>query len=96
MDGSAVGLDRSEDPVLEKSETLAEKELQRVSVHAVGKVFSQDMRSRVFHDQHVVLFIGLPASKSYMKAEGVEITHVCECVGAAAADCPVCALRVHL
>ena len=31
-----------------------------------------------------------------MKAEGVERTHYWECVGSAAADCPVCAMRAHL
>ena len=38
----------------------------------------------------------LPATKADLKAEGVERTHYCECVGSAAADCPVCAMRAHL
>ena len=38
----------------------------------------------------------LPASKADLKAEGVERTHYCECVGTAAAYCPVCAMRARL
>ena len=38
----------------------------------------------------------LPASKSDLKAAGIERIHYCECVDVGAAYCPVCAMRAHL
>ena len=38
----------------------------------------------------------LPASKSDLRADGVERTHQCGCTGASSVGCPVCAMRAHL
>ena len=38
----------------------------------------------------------LPASKSDLRAESVERTHQCGCIGESDPGCPVCALRDHL
>ena len=51
---------------------------------------------RVTEGSPATISWSLPASKSDLRADGVERVHVCGCEGAQKPGCPVCSMRKHL